>query len=124
MDKYTDYDKWLSDLDNAETKVKEIRRAIPEYYEFFERLRDLHINNFNILREEPARDHGYEMVNHNIFDDIVKEWMEFPFAESQKIWQLVKDYNSIHSSTGIDGKRIYNKMKEIKNRVKKAVKNA
>ena len=50
------------------------------------------------------------------FTAFVKEWMGFPFKESQKIWSLVKEHN--RNGGGLEGKIDCRKVYEMMNVIK------
>ncbi len=125
MEKYTDHGKWLQDKFNLEAKLKEHEYAKPLYYIFFEEMVELVKDKWMKTKTVYVSGWGDDEREVSVFMDYMKKWNEFPYDESQKIWDEVKVYNKQCASYDkFNTKLMYEKMKGLKAEKSKEITNA
>lgn len=121
MERFKTIEEYNSALSKATMHLDEVRKAIPLYMEFFNRFESANENHFSArCLDDSAYRNITQVKNISIFGSLIKQWLELPFKESQKVWDEVKRHNRFLKEnpkaygTKFDTKKIYDTMKRLK----------
>ncbi len=115
--------EYLTKLDDAEDKVKEIKASIPAYYKFYLEMKVACFEKHwygKKMDDDPHREKTQE-IRYSTFNEFMERWNKLSFPESKKVWELVKEHNANYpkfKDMCFDEEKMYKAIKKIQEKTK------